>query len=162
MKQSKNNGKAAVAIVAILNGGCAVSVYCPPRPCIPTCEPNSVYKGTFEADQSTVAFEVSDKSCPDSPYKFTVYTPAGVALIEGNSREANVRVAEAENFNGGHVQFDEGFNCRNYGNGIECSTIFGDRKNEQNVSRLVTKLVGEFLPKVRSESSKFKPYQDNL
>ncbi|MBT6995049.1 hypothetical protein HN953_00295 [Candidatus Woesearchaeota archaeon] len=137
----------------------APQTYCPPKPSYANefCDSSRTYKGTFNQGESTIRFEIGDRSCPDKPYKFAIKTPAGAAWIVGNWNEAHVAVADgpdkrvdissgrfSENYDS-PVYPDESFNCRNYGQGITCKSSDPDSENENDIARLVHKVVNEHL-----------------
>ncbi|NQV91201.1 hypothetical protein HQ489_01895 [Candidatus Woesearchaeota archaeon] len=161
--------KVASVFVAMLSSGCIGPSYYPRQECIPLnqiCEPTIRYKGTFEAGESTIDFEVPSKYCRNEFYEFSINTPAGVALIWGNNDSANVEISHQDgskvdlrtgrfynnnNDNDGiQIQSNEKFNCFNRGKGIECNTVSGNPKNANKVAWLVYKILGEYLPAIHS------------
>ncbi|MBT3836234.1 hypothetical protein HOD05_05125 [Candidatus Woesearchaeota archaeon] len=156
----------ATSLLTILGGGCIGPTHYAGRRCVPyfeMCEPTKTYKGTFESGDSTINFEVPDKNCHNKIYKFSIDTPAGVAWIWGNNREANVQISNNDlamvntttgkfsQMYEGTIHPDESFNCFNNGQGVECRTLQGNPENASKIAGLVCKIVGEYLPAVQSE-----------
>ena len=155
--------KLVTGLLAILGTGCVGPTYYQEE-CVPwykMCEPTIRYKGSFDAGESTVNFEIGDKNCHNSVYKFSVETPAGVAFIRGDNNEANVYISEHErvvvdiktgafyDIIKGRIGSDKQFNCFNTSEGVVCNSFNNLPEEGPKVAGLVCKIVGEYLPKAK-------------